>query len=221
MTKEVALTFDDGPWGETTPRVLDELIKRQIPATFMIWGEHAVQYPEILKRAAEANSAKSSSKNSTEAKLFAFGNHTFSHPSLLEISAEQIVEEIKKTDEIVREITGEVPVFIRPPFGDGNQETLKLVNRAMICWSLDTESWEHHKPELCIEKAKQAKDGDIILMHDFQAADADALPTIIDNLQAKGFVFKTIPELLKNQLSSDEPYFYYSRDLRDKVGFKK
>ncbi|GAB2025166.1 hypothetical protein OfM1_12370 [Lactovum odontotermitis] len=208
MTKEIALTFDDGPWEKTTPQVLDELIRRQIPATFMIWGEHALQYPEILKRAADS-------------KLFAFGNHTFSHPSLLELSASQIKNEIDKTDEIVQEITGERPAFVRPPYGDGNQETLKIVNRAMICWSLDTESWNHHKPELCIEKARQAKDGDIILMHDFQEADAGALPAIIDILEAKGFVFKTIPDLLKNQLSSDDAYFYYSRDARDKSGFKK
>ena len=49
MTKEIALTFDDGPWGTRTVRVLDELTNRKIPATFMIWGVHMAEYPEILK----------------------------------------------------------------------------------------------------------------------------------------------------------------------------
>ncbi|MDR2976424.1 MAG: polysaccharide deacetylase family protein [Streptococcaceae bacterium] len=205
--KEIALTFDDGPWGETTLQILDELIQRQIPATFMIWGEHALQYPNILKRAAEA-------------KLFAFGNHTYSHPSLLTIPRKEILSEIKKTDEIVKKITGEIPRFIRPPFGDGNLETLQIINRPMICWSLDTESWQHHEAKLCLEKVRAAKDGDIVLMHDFQAADAKALPAIIDFLQQEDYVFKTIPDLLGNQLS-DEPFYYYSRDSRNNVGFKK
>ncbi len=207
LMKEVALTFDDGPWGLTTPKVLDELIKRRIPATFMIWGEHAVQYPDILLRAADSG-------------LFAFGNHTFTHPSLLSKTAAEISDELRKTDDIVKTLTGVAPEFVRPPFGDANEQTLEFVNRPVICWSLDTESWNHHDAALCLEKAKAAKDGDIILMHDFQEADADALPAIIDFLSSEDFVFKTVPDLIGAKLL-DEPYIYYSRDERDKVGFAK
>ena len=206
MTKEIALTFDDGPWGLTTPRVLDELIAQKIPATFMIWGEHAKQYPELVKRAAAA-------------KLFSFGNHTFSHRSLLEIDEKEIRKELEKTDHIIRELTGDFPKFIRPPFGDIDFDTLKIVNRSVICWSLDTESWHHHDANQCLERATKAEDGDILLMHDYQEAEAEALPKVIDYLQKNDFVFKTIPDLLGHQLK-EEPYIYYSRDKRDKIGFK-
>lgn len=89
MTKEIALTFDDGPWGTRTVRVLDELTNRKIPATFMIWGEHMAEYPEILKVAAEN-------------ELFAFGNHTYHHRHLTDLSDKEILSELNKTDEIGR-----------------------------------------------------------------------------------------------------------------------
>lgn len=205
MIKEIALTFDDGPWGPTTPTVLDILIDRKIPATFMICGEHAQQYPEILKRASENSN-------------FVFGNHTFSHPHLIDLSTEDIKQELLRTDEIVKKITGKSLSFVRPPFGDCTGETLKVINRPVICWSLDTMSWDHNSAEKCVEAIHKAKDGDIVLMHDFQRADAIALPKILDYLEKEAFTFKTIPDLLGNQLLG-EPYIYYSRDKHDKLGF--
>lgn len=183
MVKEIALTFDDGPWGKTTPLVLDVLIQRKIPATFMIVGEHAVRYPELLKRAAESS-------------LFAFGNHTYSHPHLIDLTADEICLELSKTDEVVRELTGMSLDFMRPPFGDCTVATLAIINRPVICWSLDTMSWDHGDPDKCLEQIFKAKDGDIVLMHDFQEADAVALPKILDYLVKEEFTLKTIPDLL-------------------------
>lgn len=203
--KEVALTFDDGPWKATTPRVLEELTSRNIPATFMIWGEHAEMYPEILERAAFS-------------KLFDFGNHTFHHHSLLAKDGEYIAKELKQTDEIIQKVTGKFPKFIRPPFGDIDASGLKMVNRPVILWSVDTMTWDHHNPKFAIEKAKEAKDGDILLMHDFQEAEVQALPSILDYFQEQGFVFKTVLGLLGDQLNEGN-YIYYSRDKRDKKGF--
>ncbi len=204
--KEIALTFDDGPWGETTSRILDELIARKIPATFMIWGEHVLQYPELLEKAAKSG-------------LFAFGNHTFHHLSLLDLTAEEIKEELELTDRLVKKYTGIVPAFVRPPFGDADAEILKIIHRPIICWSLDTRSWEHHDATLVLQEIQSAQDGDIVLMHDFQEADANALPAVLDFLEAENFVFKTVPDLLGEQLD-DEAYIYYSQNRRDKVGFE-
>ncbi|RZI48085.1 polysaccharide deacetylase family protein [Lactococcus kimchii] len=205
MTKEIALTFDDGPWGATTPRVLDILIKRKIPATFMIWGEHAKKYPEVLKRVATSG-------------LFALGNHTYTHPQLNDLSESEIRQELLETDKIVQELTGLSLDFVRPPFGDCDSELLAMINRPVICWSLDTMSWKHGDAAKCVEQIYLAKDGDILLMHDMQEADAKALPQILDYLEEEKFIFKTIPGLLKKQ-GLDEPYIYYSRDRRNKSGF--
>ena len=170
MTKEIALTFDDGPWGARTLWVHDELIKRQIPATFMIWGEHMADYPEIMKAAVEND-------------LFTFGNHTYSHPHLTDLSEEEVLSEIKRTDDLFYLLTGMTFDFVRPPFGDCDAHTLSLINRPLICWSLDTMSWDHGDPAKCFEAIHNAKDGDIVLMHDFQEADVFALSSILDYLQ--------------------------------------
>lgn len=205
MTKEIALTFDDGPWGIRTVRVLDELTNRKIPATFMIWGVHMAEYPEILKVAAEN-------------ELFAFGNHTYHHRHLTDLSDKEILSELNKTDDLFYELTGEKLDFVRPPFGDCEYHTLDIIRRPLICWSLDTMSWDHGNPAKCVETIHKAKDGDIVLMHDFQEADVLALPEILDYLEEENFTFKTIPELLGAQLN-DEAYIYYSRDKRAKTGF--
>lgn len=80
-------------------------------------------------------------------------------------------------------------------------------------------SWNHGDPAKCFEAIHNAKDGDIVLMHDFQEADVFALSAILDYLQEEEFTFKSLPELLGTQLN-DEAYIYYSRDKRKKVGFK-
>ncbi|MDU7040065.1 MAG: polysaccharide deacetylase family protein, partial [Lactococcus lactis] len=170
MTKEIALTFDDGPWGIRTVRVLDELTNRKIPATFMIWGVHMAEYPEILKVAAEN-------------ELFAFGNHTYHHRHLTDLSDKEILSELNKTDDLFYELTGEKLDFVRPPFGDCEYHTLDIIRRPLICWSLDTMSWDHGNPAKCVETIHKAKDGDIVLMHDFQEADVLALPEILDYLE--------------------------------------
>ncbi|MDM5145470.1 Peptidoglycan-N-acetylglucosamine deacetylase [Lactococcus lactis] len=191
--------------GIRTVRVLDELIKRQIPATFMIWGEHMVDYPEIMKAAVEN-------------ELFAFGNHTYHHRHLTDLSDKEILSELNKTDDLFYELTGEKLDFVRPPFGDCEYHTLDITRRPLICWSLDTMSWNHGDPAKCFEAIHNAKDGDIVLMHDFQEADVFALSSILDYLEEEKFTFKSIPELLGAQLN-DEAYIYYSRDKRVKTGF--
>ncbi|MGV8999722.1 polysaccharide deacetylase family protein [Lactococcus lactis] len=162
-------------------------------------------YPEIMKAAAEN-------------ELFTFGNHTYSHPRLTGLSEKEVLTELKKTDDLFYRLTGMTFDFVRPPFGDCDAHTLSLINRPLICWSLDTMSWDHGDPAKCIEAIHKAKDGDIVLMHDFQEADVFALSAILDYLQDEEFTFKSIPELLGTQLN-DEAYIYYSRDKRAKVGF--
>lgn len=180
--KQVALTFDDGPWAETTPKVIETLEKYNLPATFMIWGEHALKNPELL---------------SEEAKnpLFCFGNHTLNHVHLPELTADEANKEIVENDYVIKNIIGHKPEYIRPPFGEFTQGQLKD-KRPLIVWTLDTRSWAHHSKKKVLKNIEAAKDGDIILMHDFQPADAHALDEAIQILFKNGFEIVSIADLV-------------------------
>jgi peptidoglycan/xylan/chitin deacetylase (PgdA/CDA1 family) len=198
MTKEIALTFDDGPWGPTTASAINELIHRQVPATFMLLGEHIELYPQMLRRAAES-------------QLFAFGNHTFHHQSLKGKSQTYIKEELRLTSMSAKRVAGVELDFVRPPFGSLDFSALNNINLPVVLWSLDTMSWEHHSVVKNIERIQLAKDGDIVLMHDFQKSETEALPKMLDILMAKGFTFKTVPDLIG---AMKKETVYYSRDER-------
>ena len=202
MVKEIALTFDDGPWGENTDRLQEILIDRQIPATFMLWGEQLKQRPEQIARVKDNH-------------LFAFGNHTWSHPSLPELSQENVQAEIQQTADLMMTVLGQQPAFMRPPYGDMNQQVSRQVSLPIILWSLDTRSWEHHDANQSIAALQSIKDGDIVLLHDSQLADVLALPTIIDQLQQADFVFKTIPDLLVERMKAGR--IFKSRDEYEDV----
>lgn len=181
--KSIALTFDDGPYPANSPKVIETLIKYNIPATFMIWGEHAEEFPEILKYESQND-------------LFSFGNHTLSHKHLGELRKEEIIQELKRNDNIIKKITGKYPEVIRVPYGEISDDILSVVKRPIVLWSLDTKSWDHHDPQKVLERIRLAQDGDIVLMHDMQAADADALDEAIQLLKAEKFAFQSIRDLV-------------------------
>ena len=194
MKPQVALTFDDGPNPKTTSAILQVLARYEVKATFMIWGEHARQYPQLV---------------SQEQKMgHALGSHTFSHQSLLKLTDLQIKQELQQTDAVIQEAAGVTPQFCRPPYGDIDRRTLKAINRPAIRWSLDSQDWLTHNAQQTLTNVRRAKDGDIVLMHDIQPSTADAIEEIILSLRAKEFQFVTVPELLASPM--DRHYVYES-----------
>lgn len=195
--KQVAITFDDGPWADTTPIVLKTLQKYNVPATFMIWGEHALKNPELLKKEAQNS-------------LFCFGNHTLHHVHLPELTAAEANKEITENDHVIENIIGRKPEYIRPPYGEFTPGQIDD-KRPFIVWTLDTKSWDHHSTEKVLENIEKAKDGDIILMHDFQPADASALDDAIQILFRNGFKIISIADLVgKDQIKNAK--VIYGRD---------
>lgn len=183
--KRVSLTFDDGPWIDTTPKVIEVLERYDLPATFMIWGQHALKYPNLLKR--EAQNAK-----------FSFGNHTLNHVHLTGLKNVEIHDEILENDNLINALIGRIPNYIRPPFGEYNENVVNCSKgRPLIIWSLDTRSWEHHSSSQVLKQIDHVQDGDVILMHDFQKADADALEDVIKTLQAKNFEISSLKSLFE------------------------
>lgn len=195
--KQIVLTFDDGPEPTTTPQILDSLKEQQVKATFMLWGEHVKAHPEIVKRAKQEGHA--------------FGSHTYSHRSLLDLTDAEVVEEMARADEIILKTIGQKPEFCRPPYGDIDARVAKLLNRAAIIWSVDSRDWASHDEQQILARVKQyAHDGGIILMHDIQPATRDVLMCVIDYLKAANYEFVTIPELFQNKLKP--MYSYYSTE---------
>lgn len=198
--KRISLTFDDGPWAETTPHVLEVLRQYNVPATFMIWGEHAVENPELLKKES-ANS------------LFAIGNHTYHHVDLTKISPEEGKKELAKNDEVIEKITGKRPEVIRPPYGSINEECLQYMDRPAIIWALDTKSWDHHDKNKVLSRIKMAKDGDVVLMHDFQPADSKAIEPLIKYLLDNDFQIVSLKNLVGEQKFSNAKVIYSRREI--------
>ncbi|MFQ9705588.1 MAG: polysaccharide deacetylase family protein [Limosilactobacillus pontis] len=200
--KKISLTFDDGPWQETTPHILEVLKKYNVPAAFMIWGEHAEKYPELLKEEAAD-------------PLFTIGNHTYHHVDLTKVSLEKGKNELKKTDQVIEAITGKRPVVIRPPYGSINKEVLSYMDRPAVIWSIDTKSWDHHDKDKVLENIKSAQDGDVVLMHDFQPADSAAIEPLIRYLQANDFKIVSLKDLIGvKKLSSTKVIYSKKRIIR-------
>lgn len=181
--KYIALTFDDGPRSDTTSVLLAGLEERGVKATFFLIGEQIEGNEWLLEWMAEDGHQ--------------VGSHTFTHLKLQESSSDTIVQEINKTETLLRSILGEGEYWLRPPYGLIDESRKSLIQTPMVYWSIDPEDWK----VLDAEKVKEhvcthAQNGDIVLLHDFYPTSVEAALAIVDRLQAEGFEFVTVAELL-------------------------
>ncbi|WP_099470019.1 polysaccharide deacetylase family protein [Konateibacter massiliensis] len=179
--KKVALTFDDGPHPVYTKQILEGLKERNVKATFFMIGKNAEAYPDVVKQVYE------------EGHLL--GNHTYSHAQLNILSEEEQCEEITKASEVIFEITGTYPEFIRPSFGEWDKNL--ECDLIPVLWTVDTLDWTTDNVAKIVKKGtKNIKDGDIILMHDCYGSSVKAALQIIDELQKEGFEFVTVDDII-------------------------
>ncbi len=188
--KLIALTFDDGP-GDTTARLLDELKKRGMKATFFVVGNRVGRYADTLKRAAEEGHE--------------IGTHTYSHPNLTKLSRAEKAEEIQSSIQAIQNITGKPVTLLRPP-GGSYDDDLKAYCREqdlrILYWSVDTRDWESRSKSSILTTAFQdgpygIRDGAIVLMHDIYSSTVDAAVEMMDRLQKDGYTTVTVSELLQ------------------------
>ena len=182
-SKKIALTFDDGPHPYYTEQLLKGLKERDAKATFFITGQNVEAYPEIVREIYEDDHL--------------IGNHTYSHIQLTSSNAENIKKEIIKTNEVIKEVTGEDTIYVRPPYGSWNKEFEKELNMFPVLWTIDPLDWCSSDVS-CIVNTVCAKAGenDIILMHDQYKTTVTAALEIVDRLKAEGYEFVTVDELL-------------------------
>ena len=182
--KLIALTFDDGPSSTTTPRLLDILYKKDVPATFFMLGKMARANPDLVRRA--------------EKEGHIVASHTMYHQNLIRIPANAAKDDIAESKTVFNDILGHEPTLTRPPYGNINGAVRNSVGTPMILWSVDTLDWQSKDPSAILAVTKeQIHDGAIILMHDIYDTTVDAVPLVIDELRKDGYDFVTVPELAK------------------------
>lgn len=179
---KVAITFDDGPSTVYTEILLDGLKERGVKATFFLTGKE-IQYSEdIVKRMSEEGHI--------------VGNHTYSHIDLKRTNYDTAKEEIEKTNECIKRVTGKTPQYIRPPYGDWDERLLEETDMSIVLWSVDPEDWKDQNASIVANRViKNTNPGDVILLHDIFKSSVDAAFIIIDELKSKGYEFVTIDKI--------------------------
>ena len=202
-TKNLALTYDDGPNDPHTFRLLETLNKYEVHATFFLIGRYVRQRPDIAREILKAGHV--------------VGNHTFTHPLLSLKSSTETRRELSDCRSALQDAIGEHSSLFRPPFGGRRPVTLRVARELglqPVMWNVTGYDWTA-PPASVIERkvTKQVRGGDVILFHDggHKVMGADRSQTVLatDHLIARykseGYDFATISEMLNQKAVSRQP----------------
>lgn len=177
----IALTFDDGP-SDFTDRLLDCLEANNVKATFFLAGQEVEYFQEPVKRMEELGCE--------------IGNHSYDHPDLTTLSADDAASQLSRTDQLIQDLTGHIATVVRPPYGSYNDTVAETAARPLILWSVDTLDWETQNADSTVQNVMDnASDGQIILMHDIFKESVDAAEIFIPQLLQEGYQLVTVSEL--------------------------
>jgi len=193
-SKQIALTYDDGPNDPHTLKLLEVLARHEVRATFFMIGRYVRQRPDIVRAVAQAGHT--------------IGNHTTTHPLLIFQSASQTRTELMECRAALTDAIGEHSNLFRPPFGGRRPATLRIARElglVPIMWNVTGYDW-NAPPAATIEQkvASQIRGGDVILLHDggHKAMGADRSQTVlatgnlIRRYREQGYEFVTVKEML-------------------------
>ena len=183
---KIALTFDDGPAAYTT-EILDLLVQHGGRVTFFVTGSRVEANSDIIRRAFDMGNE--------------IANHSWSHARFTRISDDQIRNEIQRTSDAIRSVTGVSPPFYRPPYGSTDDRVVRVsteMGYSIIKWTLDTLDWRHRNPYFTYRAIiDRVEPGSVILLHDIHATTAEAMRYVIPTLIARGFELVTVSELIE------------------------
>ena len=196
--KLIAITFDDGPDGHDTPRLLDGLKERGVSVTFFVQGQSAKYNSELVRRAYDEGHE--------------IASHTWDHPQLTAISLAEVERQIADTEAVLDTICGEgTEYLVRPPYGSTNEQVREVIDCPMIIWSADTLDWQllnsYAVRDAIIQKAF---DGGIVLLHDIHSTSVTGALMAIDILLDWGYELVTVSELYRRrgvELKGHERYY--------------
>lgn len=181
----LALTYDDGPSAHATPRILATLEKYNSRATFFMVGKQAEKRMDVVKKMEELGCE--------------VANHTYDHTLMTKVPPEELASQLARTNQVVSDACGISPVLMRPCGGARSEAGMNIVgaiSMPAVLWSIDTLDWKTRDAQTTIQTVlEQAKDGDIILMHDLYETTADASEVLIPELVNRGFQLVTVSEL--------------------------
>ncbi len=183
----VAMTFDDGPHPQNTPRLLDILRTRNIKATFYVIGGNVDRYPHIVRRIVSEGHE--------------IGNHTYTHRKLTSLGDSEVRKEMRRTEDAIVRAAGVKPRTMRPPYGALLTRQRSFIfsdfTYPTIMWSVDPNDWKRPGPSVVKSRILSgAHNGAIILAHDLHSPTVDAMPGTFDGLLSKGYRFITVSQLL-------------------------
>jgi peptidoglycan/xylan/chitin deacetylase (PgdA/CDA1 family) len=182
-----AITFDDGPHPQNTPRLLDMLRARNIKATFYVIGRSVNLYPQVVRR--------------TVAEGHEIGNHSDTHRLLSKLGDDELRQEMSRCRDAVGRAAGVQPRTMRPPYGGLLQRQRELVHAEFgyptILWSCDPLDWKRPGSSVVSSRILAGTSaGGIVLAHDLHSQTVDAMPATLDGLLRRGFRFVTVSQLL-------------------------
>jgi peptidoglycan/xylan/chitin deacetylase (PgdA/CDA1 family) len=190
--RQVALTFDDAPDDRFTPQILDVLKREGVKATFFVVGARAEAHPDIVRRMVREGHV--------------IGNHSYNHANLPKLGDAEFRDQVKRTDRIIRSFTGYSPTFLRPPYGNINENQILWLaseHKKIINWNVDSLDWKSlSAKQVETNVLSHVHPGSIVLQHSAGGTGEDlsgtveALPGIIRKLRSDGVRLVTVPELL-------------------------
>lgn len=192
---EIALTFDDGPDPANTPKLLAALREHHVHATFFVLGSQVRRYPGLTEEI---------SREGNE-----LADHGMSHRSLVAMRPTKIAYELQATADLIRELSGQPPAFMRPPYGSLNQVVVQKahdLHMTVVLWTIDTRDWMGLSPGSIVNTVlSQLRPGSIVLMHDGggpRSKTVQAVAALLDDLSARGYRAVTMENLLHDAQSS-------------------
>ncbi|HYK51921.1 MAG TPA: polysaccharide deacetylase family protein [Candidatus Eremiobacteraceae bacterium] len=186
--KEIALTFDDGPYPFYTDLLLHELERSHVVATFFLVGRSSQEFPELV--------------NHIVADGDEIGDHTFNHYKLTKLTGQQIASQITEDANFLEPFVGAPLTLFRPPHGRFDHRVVALAHAMgydTVFWSDSPEDTKDISPAVIVKRTlDQASPGGIVLMHNGQYKTIEALPVIIDRLRSEGYTFVTVTRLIED-----------------------
>lgn len=182
----VALTFDATYGDNQTYELLEILRNNNIKATFFLSGIWLINYPQLARAIA--------------AEGHEIGNHSYTHPHMPMISMQEVINQVTRTEALIRNITGQDPYLFRPPFGEYTQALLNQLaslGYVTIMWTIDSLDWKNPGADAIVARVvDNAEPGAIILMHQSAPDTLQGLQSMIDQLRDQGYEFGTVTQVI-------------------------
>ena len=187
----VALTFDDGPGGESEDRILTCLENNNSVATFFYQGMFIGGREEKIKRAKSIGCE--------------IGHHTWNHPVLTSLNDDEVSAQITNTNNAIYNACGAYPTVFRPSYGMTNDKINQISGMPVIMWSIDTLDWKLRDGQKIYDKVVNSGnlDGKIVLMHSIHGFTADAVDSLVPWLKSRGYQLVTVSEMIKYKTGAD------------------